>query len=191
MIASQFGLKVAREVAAAAAADSPDVAKELEGLFGPEAGPAVRTALEKLIDKRAQDLVAPLRSSLGHVLNQGEAARMKVEEERFRARHRRDLTPEIEAEVVRLGESGEFVPGETQTPAQYLDALYDVVRARKGRRTASEDLARRIARNAGDREPSGQSARAGVRKVSGVQPTMSIAEALDAADRELREEEGA
>ena len=120
---------------------------------------------------------------------------MMTEEQSFRARHGKLLTPEIENELVALGESGIIVPGEKATPTQYLDTLLNIVLAKKAKlavrtadHVASTRLARRIAANRRDREPTGISARGPVKKVSAVNPNMSISDAFDAAVKELEEE---
>lgn len=189
---------------AAAKADEPVVdadaalsaaVKELEGLFGDKLGPRVRGVFERWFEARIAPIVSPLKSSLGKVISLGEQQRMLGEEQAFKVRHEAVLTPEIEDEIVKLGESGTILPGNETSPAEYLDLLTEIVLSRHGKkaarsakREATEALARKIARNAGDREPSGQSGRAPVRKVSGVKPTMSLSEAFDAADAELTEE---
>jgi hypothetical protein len=120
---------------------------------------------------------------------------MMSEEQAFKVRHSKVLTPEIEAEVVKLGNSGLIVPGPDMTPSQYLDTLLEVVRARQARKeataakgNASKKLAQRIRKNAEDREPSGVSAKSGVKKVSKIPEARSISEALDMAAKELDEE---
>lgn len=168
---------------------------DLEKLFGDKIGPQVRQVFEKWFDARAGKYIAPIETTLGTVVSQGEAARMMSEEQAFKVRHARRLTPEIEKQVVDLGNSGMIVPGKDMTPRQYLDTLLEVVLARQARKDArtakagaSKKLAARIAANAADREPSGSSGRGAVRKVSKVTEARNISEALDIASRELDEE---
>jgi len=169
--------------------------RDLEKLFGDKIGPKVREVFDKYFDSRAGNVVEPIKSTLGRVVNDSEAARMMSEEQAFRVRHSKLLTPEIEAELVALGESGIIVPGEKATPTQYLDTLLNIVLAKKAKlavktaeHVASTRLARRIDANRRDREPTGVSARGPVKKVSAVKPNMSLSEAFDAAAKELEEE---
>jgi hypothetical protein len=198
-IADSLGMTVspAQAAAAAAAAAAPpvvDPGKELEDLFGPQIGPKVRAVFDKWAEARIGATVAPVQQTLGKVVSQSEAARMQAEENSFKSRHK-DVTPQIEAEIVALGQSGKIVPGD-MSPAEYLDTLYDVVMARRARqsaktagKTASVKLAKRIEANRRDREPSGVSGRGGsVKKVSNIANARSISEALDMAMKELEDE---
>jgi len=56
--------------------------------------------------------------------------RMNRVERAFKARHP-ELTPELEAQVVALGNSGEVVPQAAETPDAYLERLYAMVLARR------------------------------------------------------------
>jgi len=182
------------------AADDPDArlaeaVKELEGLFGEKLGPRVRGVFEKWFEARIAPIVSPLKSSLGRVISQGEQAKMLSEEHSYKQRYGDVLTPEVEDAVVKLGESGEIVPGPESTPSQYLDLLTEIVLSRQGkkktkseRREAQEAIARRIKKNADDREPAGSSGRAPIKSASKVKPTMTLSEAFDAANAELDEE---
>ncbi len=201
-IASAQGYEVTKPGAHSAAdekapkSDPLSVAeKKLEGLFGEKLGPQVRGVLDEWFDARVGGHVTPLKDTLGRVVNQGEAARMMSEEQAFKVRHSKSLTPELEAEVVKLGNSGLIVPGPDMTPSTYLDTLLEIVRARAARKeaaaaksSASKKLAQRISKNASDREPSGVSAKAGVKKVSKIPEARSISEAIDFAAKELDEE---
>jgi len=199
-IAKANGYEIAKP---SAAPPPPDPARQaiesagadLEKLFGEKIGPQVRGVFEKWFDARAGNYISPLKDTLGRVVSQGEASRMMSEEQAFKVRHRGRLTPEVEQQVVELGNSGLIVPGENMTPSQYLDTLMEVVLARQARKeartaksSASKRLAARISKNASDREPSGTSGRGGVKKVSKIADARSISEALDMAARELDEE---
>ncbi len=167
--------------------EASSAAAEIEQLFGAEAGPQVRSVLDRYIDSRAKAIAAPLGAQLGAVTQQAEMHRMTGEEQAFRHRKGSSLTPEIEKTVLELGTSGQFVPGPNQTPAQWLDALFALAQARHANRAASKRLGDRVARNYRDREPSGTSSRS-VRPTSRVGQAKSIAEAIDIADEELTEQ---
>jgi hypothetical protein len=179
------------------------IGQELEGLFGKDVGPKVRDVFERFVASRAggyvqgyvNEQVTPIQSALGQVMSQAETNRMMGEEAAFRNRHAKILTPQIADEIVKLGESGAFIPGPGMTPAQYLDNLLEVVMARRSRgdtfnanRNASTRLADRINKNRASREPNGVGNRGGVKKASTIKPGMSISDALDAAVRELEGE---
>jgi hypothetical protein len=182
-IALQRGLEVRRRDAAPEQRQDPGA--EIEALFGPEAGPHVRQAFEKLADART----TPLKNVLGGVVRQAETARMVSEERSFSARHEDVLTPEIEAQVVALGDSGRFVPGDDQSPADYLDTLLEIVLAKQATRTAQRTLANRIARNRNDEEPRrGVGSKGGVRPTTRIKPTMSLAQGFEIAQQELENE---
>jgi hypothetical protein len=194
-IADSLGVQVAPAAPAAAVAPAAvDPGKELEDLFGPQIGPKVRATFEKWAEARFGSKLAPVEQTLGRVVSQSEAARMFSEEQAFKGRHK-DLTPQIEREIVELGNSGKIVPG-NMTPAEYLDTLHDVVMARRARiaaksagKTASTKLAAKIESNRRDREPSGVSGRGGsVKPVSKIGQARSISEALDFALAELENE---
>ncbi len=194
-IAESVGLTLAPAAAAPAAAPSAaDPGVELEQLFGPQIGPKVRAVFDKWAEARIGPRVAPLEQTLGQVTAQSEAARMYGEEQAFKARHK-DITPQVEKDIVALGQSGKIVPG-NMTPAEYLDTLYDVVMARRQRQAAkgaageaTRKLANKIAANRRDREPVGVSGRGGsVKKVSRVTDAKSISEALDIAMAEMENE---
>lgn len=209
-LAESLGLSVqqAKAVAAqaGAAADAAKVAdpleaagKELEALFGDKLGPRVRSVFDKWADARLGRAIGaelgPVKNALGQVVSSNEQSRMLSEEATFKSRHK-NLTPEVEKLIVELGNSGKYVPGKNQTPQEYLEALHDIATARVARQsakkatgTASKALARKIETNRKDREPSGVSGRGGtVKSVSKVSEARSISEALDIAERELREE---
>lgn len=165
--------------------------KKLEELFGKEAGPKVREIFEEWGGALVADKISPFDKTLGHVVNQNEMARMSSEESAWRARHEDILTPEIEKEVLKLGESGKYIPGEEMTPAEYLDNLTDLVLAKQKRNDSSRRLAHRINKNKREEEPvRGVSAKSGVKPLTKIKPTMRIGDAFDQAWREL-EEEGA
>lgn len=199
-IAQQLGMQVtpAQQAAAQQQAES-DPGKELEELFGEQIGPKVRAVFDKWAEARLgarlSTEVAPLRDALGRVVSQGEAVRMQGEEATFKARHK-EITPQVEADIVALGNSGKIVPG-NMSPQEYLDTLYDVVTARRSRQAskqqsgqASTKLAKKIEANRRDREPSGQTGRGGVVKpVSKIGKARNISEALDFAMAELESEE--
>lgn len=199
-IAQQLGMQVtpAQQIAAQQQAEA-DPGKELEELFGEQIGPKVRAVFDKWAEARLgarlSTEVAPLRDALGRVVSQGEAVRMQGEEATFKARHK-EITPQVEADIVALGNSGKIVPG-NMSPQEYLDTLYDVVTARRSRQAsrqqtgqASTKLARKIEANRRDREPSGQTGRGGVVKpVSKIGKARNISEALDFAMAELESEE--
>lgn len=199
-MAQHLGMQVvdgAAAPAAAAAAAAPaavDPGQELENLFGPQIGPKVRAVFDKWAEARIGGAVTPMRDTLGRVVSQSEAARMQAEEQSFKTRHK-DVSPQVEAEIVALGNSGKIVPGD-MSPSEYLDTLYDVVMARRARaaaktagKTASVKLAKRIEANRRDREPVGVSGRGGsVKKVSRIPEARSISEALDMAMAELENE---
>lgn len=198
-IADSIGMRLAEKeaaagAAAAAAAPAADPGSELEALFGPQIGPKVRAVFDKWVEARISPRVAPLEQTVGKVTAESENARMFGEEQAFKARHK-DVTPEIEKEIVQLGSSGKIVPGD-MTPAEYLETLYEVVMARRARqaaksatKVAATKLARKIDGNRKDREPSGVSGRAGaVKKVSRIAEAKSISEALDLAMAELESE---
>jgi hypothetical protein len=157
-------------------------------LFGDQVGPEVGRILATMVSVATGAQVGPVRDALGRVVLQGEQARMLSEEQQFKSAHRGELTPDIEAEIIKLGNSGEYVPGPTTTPRQYLETLYNIVTARRGRVDAGKRLRDRIRGNASTREPSGVGARAGVASKSKVRPDMSLAEAFEVAARELDEE---
>lgn len=209
-LAESLGLSVqqAKAVAAqaGAAADAAKQAdpidqagKELEALFGEKLGPRVRSVFDKWADARFGKAlgaeVGPIKNALGQVISTNEQSRMLSEEATFKSRHK-DLTPEVEKLIVELGNSGKYIPGKNQNPQEYLEALHDLATARIARQTAkratgtaSKALARKIETNRRDREPSGVSGRGGtVKSVSKVSEARSISEALDIAERELREE---
>lgn len=199
-MAQQLGLEVrAADVKPQAAAPEPsDPGKELEDLFGEQIGPKVRAVFDKWAEARfGQKLtaeVAPMRDALGRVTSAYEYARMQGEEASFKARHK-DLTPQLEAAIVDLGNSGRILPGQ-MSPQEYLETLYDIASARlarqgqkQGQTQASKRLAQRIEANRRDREPSGVSGRSGnVKPVSKIPKARSISEALDFAMAELEAE---
>jgi hypothetical protein len=183
-IALQRGLEVRRRDAAPEQRQ-PDPGAEIEALFGPEAGPHVRQAFEKLADART----APLRNALGGVVRQTETSRMITEEQSWQTRHEDVLTPEIEAEVVKLGNSEKFVPGDDTSPGEYLDTLLEVVLSKQATRTAQRTLANRIARNRNDEEPKrGVGSKGGVRPTTRIRPGMSLAQGFEIAQQELENE---
>lgn len=182
------------QVQAQQAAPPQDPGQDLENLFGPQIGPKVRAVFEKWAETRIGAAVGPVQQTVGQVVSTSEQARMFSEEQAFKARHK-DVNPQIEQEIVALGNSGKIVPGD-MSPAEYLDTLYDVVMARRARvaakgatRSAATKLASKIEANRRDREPSGQSGRGGsVQKVSKISEAKSISEALDMAMAELENE---
>jgi hypothetical protein len=197
-VAAQAGA-VATAVAEPAADSVDQSGKELEALFGDKLGPRVRSVFEKWADARLGRAlgaeVGPIKNVLGQVVSSNEQSRMQSEEATFKSRHK-DLTPGVERMIVELGNSGKYVPGKNQTPQGYLEALHDIATATLSRQTAkkatgaaAKQLARKIDANRKDREPSGVSGRGGsVKSVSKVSEARSISEALDIAERELREE---
>ena len=171
---------------------------ELEAMFGEKVGPKVRAVFDKYVGAMLQDHTAPLKEDLGRVSNQNRITALEREEAAFKAEHT-DMTPEEEAAVVALGNSGEFVPGPNQSPHDFLNTLLTVVRAKGATRaaktakaTASKDLARKIATNRRDREPRGRTGRGGnVKQVSKLlQPEKirNMDEAFDIALEELKAE---
>lgn len=196
-VAAQAG--AAADAAKATADPLESAGKELEALFGEKLGPRVRSVFDKWADARLGKAlgaeVGPIKNALGQVISTNEQSRMLSEEATFKSRHK-NLTPEVEKLIVELGNSGKYIPGKNQTPQEYLEALYDLATARIARQTAkratgtaSRALARKIDANRRDREPSGVSGRGGtVKSVSKVSEARSISEALDIAERELREE---
>lgn len=201
-IAQQLGMEVVQpaQQQQQQQQQSADPGRELEELFGEQIGPKVRAVFDKWAEARfGQKLtaeVAPLRDALGRVVNEREQARMYGEEASFKARHP-ELTPQMEAAIVDLGNSGKIVPG-GMTPSEYLETLYDIVAARQARkgaqqqgRVASTKLASRIEANRRDREPSGVSGRGSkVKPESKVAKAKTISQALDFAMAELEAEEG-
>jgi len=202
-IAQQLGVDVVSpQQKAAAPATTEDPGKELEDLFGEQIGPKVRAVFDKWAEARfGQKLsteVAPLRDALGRVVSQNEQARMYGEEQSFKSRHK-DITPQMEAAIVDLGNSGKIVPG-NMNPSEYLETLYDIVSARFARQAApkpktanpeSVKLARKIEANRKDREPSGVSGRGSkVKPESKVAKATSVSQALDFAMAEIEAEEG-
>jgi hypothetical protein len=197
-MAQHLGLQIYDQAAPPPAVAAPaapvDPGKELEDLFGPQIGPKVRAVFDKWAEARIGGVVAPVRDTLGRVVSLNEAARMQAEEQSFKTRHK-GITPQIEAEIVALGNSGKIVPGD-MSPSEYLDTLHDVVMARRARasakvagKAASVKLASRIEANRRDREPVGVSGRGGsVKKVSRIPEARSISEALDFAMAELTDE---
>jgi hypothetical protein len=174
--------------------------EKVEKLFGEKVGPQVREALQELNEAIAGAATAPLRDGLGRVINDTEQARMQAAEVEWRARNKDVLTPDLEKAVIELGNSGRYVPGPNVAPGEYLDDLLDIARAKygkkevkKARSEGSRRLARRIAKNKRDREPSGVTSKAKVKSVSRLESKpesfKSISEALDVADSELSGEE--
>lgn len=196
-VAAQAG--AAADAAKATVDPLEQAGKELEALFGEKLGPRVRSVFDKWADARLGKAlgaeVGPIKNALGQVISTNEQSRMLSEEATFKSRHK-NLTPEVEKLIVELGNSGKYIPGKNQTPQEYLEALYDIATAKLARQTAkkatgaaSKALARKIETNRRDREPTGVSGRGGtVKPVSKVAEAKSISEALDIAERELREE---
>jgi hypothetical protein len=208
-LADSLGLSVQQAKAVAAQAGAAaDVAKrvdpidqagkELEALFGEKLGPRVRSVFDKWADARLGKAIGaefgPIKSVLGQVVSSNEQSRMLSEEATFKSRHK--MTPQVEKMIVDLGNSGKYVPGRNQNPQDFLEALHDIATAKLSRQAArgatgaaAKQLARKIDKNRRDREPSGVSGRGGtVRSISKVSEARSISEALDIAERELREE---
>jgi hypothetical protein len=200
-MAQSLGMTLSKEqqAAAAAAAAAPvvdDPGKELEDLFGDQIGPKVRAVFDKWAEARFGQKLEPIEKSIKQTERERFQATMAREEVSFKSRHR-DITPEIEKEIIDLGNSGKIVPGRGATPQDFLETLYEVVTARRSRQAAkkqttvaSAKLAKKIEANRRDREPSGMSGRGGaVQKVSKVAQAKSISEALDLAMIELENEE--
>jgi hypothetical protein len=157
--------------------------KESEGV-----GAKVRAILDEYIGAMLDEKTAPLSGTLAKVVNAGEMARMMNEEVAWQTRHQDELTPEIEAKVIALGEANKIQPGD-MTPSEYLDTLLEIVTAREAKQTARTALARRIQKNRDDEEPTrGVGAKGGVKPASRVQPGMSLSEAFAAAEAELEAE---
>lgn len=212
-IAHANGLTVAEAHAAGkeAAATTTDPAQqkidaieqartEVADLFGEQVGPEVATKLENFFNVLTETVVAPLSNQVGTITAKSEQARMMSEEAAWRNRNKEILTPEIEKAVVELGNSGTIVPGDNMAPGDYLDTLTKVVmadyadgRVKTARAGSSKRLAKRIARNRADREPTGVGGKAGVRKVSRLETEpekFSISSAMDQAARELKDSVG-
>jgi hypothetical protein len=198
-MAQSLGMTLSKEQQAAAAAAAPvvdDPGKELEDLFGDQIGPKVRAVFDKWAEARFGQKLEPIEKSIKQTERERFQATMAREEISFKSKHR-DITPEIEKEIIDLGNSGKIVPGRGATPQDFLETLYEVVTARRGRQAAkkqttvaSAKLAKKIEANRRDREPSGMSGRGGaVQKVSKVAQAKSISEALDLAMIELENEE--
>jgi hypothetical protein len=206
-IASQLGVQVVKPEDPKGADDKGEkkptksdlAAQKLEKLFGDKAGPAVREALSEFVAAVNEENLQPVNEKLSKADADAEAARFLKEEADFRERHSKTLTPEIEAEVVKLGESGRFSPGPKQTAADYLDTLLEIAQAKMGKtvakkagREASKKLRKKIENNRRDREPRGRSSKSGVKKVSRLQKEpesfRSISEAVDAAAAEMEED---
>jgi hypothetical protein len=199
-IAQQLGMDLVDRRQQEQQQQQVDPGKELEELFGEQIGPKVRAVFDKWAEARMgarfSTEVAPLRNALGRIVGEGQQARMVVEEQNFKSRHK-DLSPQMEKAIIDLGNSGRIVPGR-MSPQEYLDTLHDIVSARMGRTagrqqttTASSRLANRISANRRDREPSGTSGRGGtVKSVSKIGKARNISEALDFAMDELESEEG-
>lgn len=197
-IAQSLGMTVVKEqqVQKQEAPAEQDPGKELEELFGDQIGPKVRAVFDKWAEARFGKRLQPLEQSLQQTAQERYYARMAGAEAGFKSKHK-DITPDVEKEIIELGNSGKIVPGKGATPEEFLETLYEVVMSRRARQsmkkqvvTASSKLAKRIEANRMDREPSGVSGRAGaVKKVSKINNARSISEALDIALEELENEE--
>ena len=210
-IADQLGLKVVQRGDAPAATGEAKAAEEkkaskveaaaekLEKLFGEKAGPAVREALNEFVAAVSEENLAPVQERLSKDDSEREKARFLREEADFRERHAKVLTPEIEEEVVKLGESGRYVPGPKQTASDFLDMLLEISLAKRGKsiakkagREAGKKLRAKVERNRRDREPRGRNSKSGVKKVSRLEKEpesfKSLSEAIDAAASEMEDD---
>jgi hypothetical protein len=186
----KMGEKAAAAPAPEAAAEAAMVAaaEKLERVFGPEAGPIVRGVFEEMTRSMIGSAMAPIMTTLERQQGVQLASQMSAEEASFKARTQ-GITPEIEREMVALGQSGKVMPGPEMSPREYLDLLYEMVMARRSRTKASADLADRVKRAKEDAEPvRGVSSRGAITKVSRIQPGKhSLSEALQIAAEELGE----
>jgi hypothetical protein len=203
-IAKSHGLSLSQPEAAPPAGEAkPDQITEarekVEKLFG-AAGPTVREALDSYWEVLNNQKLGPVQETLGRVIADGENVKMQAAETEWRARHQAVLTPTLEEEVVRLGNSGRYVPGENTSPGEYLDDLLIIAQSKhakgatkEARRSASKKLAKRIRKNRQDREPGGVSSKANVQKVSKLESDpgsfQSLGDAIAYADEELSQEE--
>jgi len=173
---------------------------DVADLFGDKVGPEVAQKLENFFNVLTETVVAPLSNQVGAITSRSEQARMMSEEAAWRQRNKDVLTDEVEKAVVKLGNSGMIVPGKGMAPGEYLDTLLRValadsadVRVRSAKSGSSKRLASRIERNRRDREPTGVSSKAGVRKISRLKSNpenYDISSAFDQAARELKDEVG-
>jgi hypothetical protein len=202
-IADQMGLDVVNR--AEAKKEEPEGEKEpsklevaaqrIEKLFGDKAGPEVREALKEFVSAANEEALEPVNKKLTKSDLEAEQARYLQEEADFRVRHAKQLTPEIEDAVVKLGESKKIAPGEDMSAGEYLDMLLEITLARQGKqlvkeagRKAGEKLRKKIDRNKKNREPRGRGSKSGVRKVSRLeQPEKirSISEAIELAAADM------
>jgi hypothetical protein len=172
---------------------------KIEKLFG-AAGQNVRETLEEYWgDLNAQKL-GPVEAALGRVMNDNEATKMQTAENDWKDRNREVLTKKLIDEVVTLGNSGRFIPGEKVSPGDYLDDLLTIVqskhsgdRSKEETTSASKKLARKIKSNRRNREPGGVSSKAKVEDVSRLVKDpgsfMSLGDAIEYADGELSSED--
>lgn len=204
-IADQMGLDVVKRGDAPGAKDDKtpskvDVAaQKLEKLFGDKAGPAVREALGEFVAAVNDEKMVSVNEKLSKADVETEKARFLKEESDFRERHSKMLTPEIEAAVVKLGESGKFAPGKNMSAGEYLDTLLEIAMARSGKtlakdagRKVSKKLRAKIDKNKREREPRGRGGKSGVRKVSRLESEpekiRSMSEAIEIAAAEMEDD---
>lgn len=205
-IAKSHGLSLGDVKAAEKKPDGPtadDKLKEsrakIEKLFG-AAGQNVRETLEEHWQILNGQKLGPVEETLGRVLTENEANRMQLAESDWKTRNKEVLTKKMIDEVVSLGNSGRFIPGENVSPGDYLDDLLVIVKANQSEGktkeeivAASKKLARRIKSNKRNIEPGGVSSKAKVEKVSRLQKDpgsfKSLGDAIEYADTELSGEE--
>lgn len=176
-----------------------EVRAKVEKLFG-AAGPNVRETLDEYWEVLNNQKLGPVQETLGRVLSDNETSRMRLAETEWRSRHKEVLTKRLIDEVVALGNSGRYVPGDNVSPGEYLDDLLTIAKAKdsgletkEAKRSASKNLARRIKKNKMKREPGGVSSKAKVQPLSKLitnpEQFQSLGDAIQFADEELSQED--
>jgi hypothetical protein len=155
MIAQAAGLKIAEEAPAVDVhkKEADAVLAELELAVGSDIARALKPALEKIADAIVAKQIAPVREIAERNQAQTLTARSNAEVETFKAKHKGEITPDIEKKMVAL--SHKIPAGNDTDPVEYMEILYTVVTGGKLKKESVAEVAKRMASNAEKEEPKG------------------------------------
>lgn len=184
ILAQRRGMTIAQATKEVAKVDD-----ELTKLFGADAE-QIRPTMETMIDKRAEAKVAPIIGAVKELVERQMKADIATDLKSFQnelKENGEEMTPEIEAEMVKLTDQLDPGPGISQ--AQYIRMLHRIATAGKNKAAVTREVTERMQKAARSRDvrevPSG-----GVSRSSGITDSMSLRESLRVAREGLNGRRG-
>lgn len=159
IIARSVGLNLADEVAevkpSKAEATMDARLAELEEVLTPEAAklllPRIRGIAQDAIKEALNSELEPIKAITGELTSQAQEAMSVAEVNAFRARHKDEITPAVEKEMMRLFKV--LKPAEGMEPKDYLDLILAAASTRTTKKDATREVTRRMKDAADRREP--------------------------------------